>query len=1346
MADINNENSLEKICGKDTLQEIFGSISCGVFACTFPEYALILKNSEAERLLGKTECETLNGFFEEFLKERVYPDDREKVSKASETLKKTGDSVSVDYRIISDGEIRFVRSKVKLLGFSDGGKYILCTLLDCTEQALLNASLDREKKAYRDALLRGSEYSFFFDVTEGMITEEYITAHGVNIFKILGLSVPVSYDELLEKYKNYSALEFADESMEKFFTSKGLLEAYEQGVTNAVTEYYSPMTDMYVRTSCLLSEDSANGHIYGAVVAEDISDLRRKEQQEKEDLQKANDEINNRIDAILDGISGGLKIIDPDTLRYIYVSRGAAELQGYSPEEFIEKFSYDIKSNLYHEDRERAFEEACGQMDKKGFYNIKYRIVEKGGKLRWIIERGKLVADSETGKKLWYTLMQDVTELEERNSELANVLSMQEEMAESLSSGFFAYTIPQREILLFNCEAHKLFSRMGFTDENQISDIMKIIPESEREYVCGEVSRLKNAGDKVSYTFHPITADLSYMSVRCDTKLLCFASGQKYILSSITDITEQELTETRLDEESRRYRNALAYDSVLFFGVDLTDGYVRDAMISRFGTNMADIVGIKLPVTYNEFAAVWLSDKRIVTDSENIEIVRSREKLIESCNRGSAVIEAEYHIPSNGKFYRFLTVLYKLGDHVNANFIIYDVTLSRTEDMRRRAIIGSLGRIYPALYYFTLDIDRFMVIKQHSDVADALENSDRYSVFSDVYINRFVEEEFKDSLTKFLNPDTIRKKLSDKDYVSIEFRSVNLGWCRITLVVCDRDMYGNASSVVFAGYVIEKQKQAELAQKEALKAAYESANMANSAKTDFLANMSHDIRTPMNAIIGLTAIAGTHLDDREKVADCLSKITVSSKHLLGIINDVLDMSKIESGKIDLQEEEFSLPELIDNLLTMSKPQIKAKDHNLTVSIKGIEHERVFGDSQRIQQAFMNLMSNAVKYTPEGGNIVLSITEKTTNKPRIGCYEFIFEDNGIGMSEEFQKHLFEPFARATDDSRVEKIQGTGLGMPITRNIIQMMNGNIKVKSKLGEGTKITVTIFLKLKNEEEDISYDKFVDLKVLVADDDEISCVYTCQILKEIGIDGEWVTSGEEAVEKTAEHHENGDDLFAVILDWKMPGMDGVKTTKAIRKRVGDDVPIIIISAYDWSDIELEARAAGANAFISKPLFKSRMVHLFNEFGKSSEPEKTESELASFEEENFNGYKALLVEDNELNAEIAGEILGMAGLEVEYAVNGKEAVDIVSGENGDRFDIIFMDVQMPVMKGYEAVRAIRALSGYYPKSVPIIAMTANAFAEDVTAAKNAGMNEHIAKPLDFTQLMKVLKKWLSKKD
>ena len=537
--------------------------------------------------------------------------------------------------------------------------------------------------------------------------------------------------------------------------------------------------------------------------------------------------------------------------------------------------------------------------------------------------------------------------------------------------------------------------------------------------------------------------------------------------------------------------------------------------------------------------------------------------------------------------------------------------------------------------------------------------------------------------------------------------------------------------------LIKKERQQEMA----LKAAFDAAEAANRAKTDFLSNMSHDIRTPMNGIIGMTAIAAAHIDDKERVQDCLKKTTQASKHLLSLINEVLDMSKIESGKVDLVEEEFNLSDLVDNLLTMTNSQIAQHHHDLRVKISGVTHEAVVGDSLRIQKVFTNLMSNAVKYTPDGGKIRLTITEKPCSQPSVGCFEVIFEDNGIGMREEFLEHIFEPFTRSIEDNHVNHVQGTGLGMAISRNIVRMMGGDIKVESKLGVGSRFTVTMYLKLQDAAP-VRYDKFADLNVLVADDDENSLEACCGMLNDLGMEAEGVTSGAEAVEKVVARHRARQDYFACILDWKMPNMDGIAATRAIRQAVGKDVPIIIISAYDWSDIEQEARTAGANAFISKPLFRSRLVKTFRALVGNEEPDLLNAPLTQMDGLNLKGSRALLVEDNALNAEIAMEILEMTGLTVECAGDGVEAVDRMAGCEDGYYDIVLMDIQMPRMNGYDAARAIRAMDRSYCKQVPIVAMTANAFAEDVHAAKTAGMNEHIAKPLDLNALARILKKWI----
>ncbi|MDD5832052.1 MAG: response regulator [Clostridiales bacterium] len=669
--------------------------------------------------------------------------------------------------------------------------------------------------------------------------------------------------------------------------------------------------------------------------------------------------------------------------------------------------------------------------------------------------------------------------------------------------------------------------------------------------------------------------------------------------------------------------------------------------------------------------------------------------------------------------------------------------LKQTREMEmQREIIEGLGSEYYSVLLVNPETDNVTTFRAAGDEGRAIQEyfrrfDNRWTDGIRAYSEELVTDASRSEFIEKLSLRHIRDDGNDYSFTYEKLGKEGIVYLQARIsFVHGRD--GSLVAVVGTRNVddlIKKERQQELA----LKSAFEAAEAANRAKTDFLSNMSHDIRTPMNGIIGMTAIAAAHIDDKERVQDCLKKTAQASKHLLSLINEILDMGKIESGKVDLIEEEFNLSDLIDNLLTMTNSQIAEHGHELSVNITGVRHEEVLGDSLRIQKVFTNLMSNAVKYTPDGGKIRLSITEKPSNQTRVGCYEFVFEDNGIGMDEEFQSRIFEPFARARDE-RVNRIQGTGLGMTISRNIARMMGGDIKVESRPGEGSRFTVTIYLKLRDDEE-LRCDRFVDLDVLVADDDELSLESCCSMLNDLGMKAEGVGSGGEAVDRVIIHHNEKRDYFACIIDWKMPDMDGIAVTRAIRNAVGDKVPIIIISAYDWSDIEQEARAAGANAFISKPLFRSRLARTFSELVGEEEIKASEP-LDELDSIDLKGKRALLVEDNDLNAEIASELLGMTGIDVERAADGIKAVDMMTECQDGYYDIIFMDIQMPRMNGYDASRAIRSMNRSYCSKIPIIAMTANAFAEDVQAAKTVGMNEHIAKPLDLNAMAKVLKRWL----
>lgn len=539
--------------------------------------------------------------------------------------------------------------------------------------------------------------------------------------------------------------------------------------------------------------------------------------------------------------------------------------------------------------------------------------------------------------------------------------------------------------------------------------------------------------------------------------------------------------------------------------------------------------------------------------------------------------------------------------------------------------------------------------------------------------------------------------------------------------------------VFFLYFRMSRRQLAEVAR------AQREAEHASRAKSEFLSNMSHDIRTPMNAIVGMTAIAAANVEDPDRVRSCLRKISLSSKHLLGLINDVLDMSKIESGKLTLNIDAISLRETVDGIVSILQPQIKAKKQTFDVFIRNIGHENLYCDSVRLNQVLLNLLSNAVKFTPEGGAVTLTVSQEISPKGEdFVRTHFIVRDNGIGMSEEFQQRIFDSFARE-DNRRVQRTEGTGLGMAITKYIVDEMQGTITVESRQDKGSTFHVTLDLQTAPDESEPL--QLPPWEMLVVDDDEQLCTTAADSLRQIGVRAEWATSGEDALAMAEARHKAGHDYHVVLLDWKMPGMDGIETARRLRAAVGDGVPILLISAYDWGDIEQEARAAGITGFLAKPLFKSTLYHgllPFAEAESSGAREPGPQDTAP----DFTGVRLLVAEDNELNWEIANELLSAQGFTLEWAENGRECLEKFSAAAPGTYALILMDLRMPEMNGFEATEAIRALERPDAKTIPIIAMTADAFSEDIQKCLACGMNAHIAKPLDMRELLRLLQKYL----
>ena len=541
-----------------------------------------------------------------------------------------------------------------------------------------------------------------------------------------------------------------------------------------------------------------------------------------------------------------------------------------------------------------------------------------------------------------------------------------------------------------------------------------------------------------------------------------------------------------------------------------------------------------------------------------------------------------------------------------------------------------------------------------------------------------------------------------------------------------------------------EEKNKELAESQkALSDALAVAEHANHAKTTFLNNMSHDIRTPMNAIVGFTALAASHIDNKEQVQDYLGKISVSSQHLLSLINDVLDMSRIESGRVTIEETDVHLPDVIHDLRTIIQSNIASKQLELFIDTQDVMHEDIITDKLRLNQILLNILSNAIKFTPAGGTISFRVIEKPSPVDNLANYEFRIKDNGIGMSEEFQKTVFEAFTREKT-STVSGIQGTGLGMAITKNIVDMMGGVITVHSTEGKGSEFIVELPCKISTVPIIIEpLPELKGLRALVADDDTNTCLSVCSMLREIGMRPDWTNYGKEAVIRAKEALNQADEFRVYIIDWLMPDLNGIETVRRIRKVIGDNTPIIILTAYDWADISDEAKEAGVTAFCSKPLFMSELRNVLAQPFMAAEDTRSENKNEPAEMPDFTGKRVLLAEDNEMNQMIAEAILTESGFIVEIACDGIEAVEKMKTAPAGYYDIILMDIQMPKMDGYEAAKQIRALDDKKKANTPIVAVTANAFEEDRQTALEVGMNGHLAKPYDIPAIMETLTELLS---
>ena len=726
-------------------------------------------------------------------------------------------------------------------------------------------------------------------------------------------------------------------------------------------------------------------------------------------------------------------------------------------------------------------------------------------------------------------------------------------------------------------------------------------------------------------------------------------------------------------------------------------------------------------------------------------IIRERMKTLK--NQGDS-ISLEYSVEhKDGKIIHVMgnvKLLEENGELFYQRFLL-DCTaqklLESENEKRQSELVQALSIDYNLVCFFNLDSgigNALRIIDCERDVLKTVFGNKSELILEydlEKYIDTCVYEDDREMMKNVCSREWLKGELENKKICYINYRTLCGGKIRYFQMKAVRTgKWKKIRGAVLGFRCVDDEIRSEMEKKELLENALMQANRASKAKSVFLSNMSHDIRTPMNAIVGFTSLAISHIDNKTQVEEYLKKIMTSGNHLLSLINDVLDMSRIESGKMHLDEKPCSLPEIFHGLQNIIQGDVNAKQLELFVDTVDVYDEDIICYKLRLNQVLLNLLSNAVKYTVAGGKITMRITEKPGAPEGFANYEFLIKDTGIGMSEEFVSHIFEPFERERN-STISGIQGTGLGMAITKNIVDMMNGKIEVKSEQNVGTECTVSFMFKLNEEAvEPAVLNEFKNCHALVVDDDFNICDSVSYMLQQIGMRAEWTMSGKEAVLRTRQALMRNDHYDVYIVDWMLPDINGVEVIKRIRRETDDNVPVIVLTSYDWSDIEEEAKEAGVTAFCSKPLFMSELRRCLCSIKEKAE----KAENMAKTEIKRRTERILLAEDNELNQEIAVAILGEAGFKIDVAANGQIAVDMLSKSEPGYYQLVLMDVQMPVMNGYEASTAIRNLENKEHASIPIIAMTANAFEEDRQDALKSGMNEHIAKPIDVKKLIETL--------
>ena len=947
-------------------------------------------------------------------------------------------------------------------------------------------------------------------------------------------------------------------------------------------------------------------------------------------------------------------------------------------------------------------------------------------------------ATDEAGRQIWVMSVQ--VNWDHVNLALLN---------EAICSGFWYFDCDENSEIVNANWSHEFRKMLGYHDTldfpNKLESWSDLLHPQDKERVMVQLqAAIKDKTNQIKYQveYRMRMKDNQYQWFRASAEVIRRLDGSASRIAGIFINIDAEKKEIMQAQKSAAFHRA-------FTKADLCEYYVNleANTFDTFKVEPSLMTVFEQSHTWDELIRHFVDSYVVETDKKAVSSFYDRGYIAERLKGLETELALECRITLNGeeRWVRNVVIRGEIEDSEYAMIFLRDITEAKVESARHLQMAADNASMEQLIQSIVRLVDRFVVCDLENDRYEFYNLNGQmiykplgfYHDFQMQVLEKYKTLEPLEAIDILIAPDNIRKKLkSENDIYKFEYCSLDEKTYKIASYIPLEWKNGKLEKVLLASMDVTQEKKAEIESRQALKEAYRSAENANRAKTEFLSNMSHDIRTPMNAIIGFTTLAVSNIDDKKRVQDYLGKILSSSKHLLSLINDILDMSRIESGKIHLEETEVSLSDVLHDLKTIISGQIHAKQLELYMDAMDITDEDVYCDKTRLNQVLLNLLSNAIKFTPAGGTVSVRLKQFPGAKKGSGLYEIRVKDNGIGMSQEFVQKIFSPFERERT-STVSRIQGTGLGMAITKNIVDMMGGTIEVRTEQGKGTEFIVRLPLRIQSEQRSIEkIAELEDLKALVVDDDFNTCDSVTKMLVKVGMRSEWTLSGKEAVLRARQSMELGDAFHAYIIDWRLPDMNGIEVTRQIRS-LGDDTPIIILTAYDWSDIEVEARAAGVTAFCAKPLFMSDIREtLMTAIGQS--PAGAEDSILPEAGSDFRGRYILLVEDNELNSEIAVEILKEYGFLVDIAENGAEAVEKVKNSAPGTYDLVLMDIQMPVMNGYEATEQIRALEDPALAKIRILAMTANAFDEDRKQALKCGMDGFLSKPIVMEELIRTL--------